>query len=117
MIIIVLTEDGTYRGRCHLVHGCTHVRPSLMDEQDALATCAYEKNWRQPLTYVRVTRSTTRVWKLFLSHYTEDHTMSFHSHILHEPSTVMIPVSYSGGQPRKGVEDGPEALVLSLIHI
>ena len=37
--------------------------------------------------------------------------MSFHSHILHEPSTVMIPVSYSGGQPRKGVEDGPEALV------
>lgn len=60
MVIIVLTEDGTYRGRCHLVHGCTHVRPLRMDELDALATCAYEKkNRRQPLTYVRVTRSTT----------------------------------------------------------
>lgn len=43
MVIIVLTEDGTYRGRCHLVHECTHVRPLRMDELDALATCAYEK--------------------------------------------------------------------------
>ena len=37
--------------------------------------------------------------------------MSFHSQILKSPSTVMIPVPFSGGQPRKGVEHGPEALM------
>lgn len=111
MVIIVLTEDGTYRGRCHLVHGCTHVRPLRMDELDALATCAYEKKSTPASDVCPRDTIDDRLWQLFLSHYTEDHTMSFHSHILHEPSTIMIPVSYSGGQPRKGVEDGPEALV------
>ncbi|KAL4399762.1 Arginase, catabolizes arginine to ornithine and urea [Malassezia pachydermatis] len=36
--------------------------------------------------------------------------MEFHSHFLKKPSTVMIPFPFSGGQPRKGVEMGPEAI-------
>lgn len=37
--------------------------------------------------------------------------MEFNSHILKKPELVIIPVPFSGGQPRKGVEHGPDALM------